>query len=226
MAVALALWMRSPPEPPRTAPEAKIPGGTGVLSLLGSRNILLCIAISGLFSAWLLVQSVFLPLYLVRIDGLKPTDMGFVVAATSLSVAAGGMIVPAISDRIGRRLALVAICFFGVVAPLATLFVHGPTWLLTVALVAGYFAGGAGPLYVAVIPTESAPARHAAKAVAISLASGELIGGVLAPTLAGRAADVFGSGAPFWISGGCAAVCGVLSLLVLETAPAVLGRRA
>lgn len=224
LALALLVWMRRPPEPPRSAPEAPIPGGTGVMSLLGTRNILLCLVISGLYSAWLIVQSVFVPIYLVRTDGLAPTTMGFVVAATSISLAAGGMIVPAISDRIGRRPALAAICFIGMLAPLAVLFVHGPAWLLTLALLVGMFGGGAGPLYVAVVPTETAPARHAATAVAISLASGEIIGGVLAPTIAGRAADILGSGAPFWICAGCAGVSGLLSLLLVETAPAALAR--
>lgn len=224
LAAALMIWMRRPPEPPRGAPEAKIPGGTGVLSLLGSRNILLCLVISGLYSAWLIVQGVFLPIYLVRTDGLAPTTMGFVVAATSLSVAGGGMIVPAISDRVGRKPALAVICLIGMIPPLAVLMIHGPLWMLTLALIVGNFGGGAGPLYVAVVPTESAPARHAATAVAISLASGELIGGVLAPTLAGRAADVFGSGAPFWICAACAGVCGLLALLLVETAPAALAR--
>lgn len=226
LAAALMIWMRRPPEPPRSAPEAKVPGGTGVLSLLGSRNILLCLVISGLYSAWLIVQGVFLPIYLVRTDGLAPTTMGFVVAATSLSVAAGGMLVPAISDRVGRKPALAVICLIGMLPPLAVLLIHGPVWMLTLALIVGNFGGGAGPLYVAVVPTESAPARHAATAVAISLASGELIGGVLAPTLAGRAADVFGSGAPFWICAACAGVCGLLALLLTETAPAALARRA
>lgn len=226
LAVCLVFWMRPPPEPPRTAPEAKVPGGTGVLSLLGSRNILLCLLISGLYSAWLIVQSVFMPIYLTRTDGLKPTDMGLVLALTSPAVAAGGMLVPAISDRIGRKPALAAICFVGMLAPLAVLFVHGPAWLLTLALIVGMFGGGAGPLYVAVVPTESAPARHAATAVAISLASGEIIGGVFAPTLAGRIADVTGPGAPFWICAGCAGISGLLALLLTETAPAALARRA
>ena len=225
LALVLFVWMRRPPEAPRSAPEVKI-GGGGVLSLLKSRNILLCLAISGLYSAWLIVQGVFLPIYLVRVDGLSPTTMGFVVAATSPALAAGGMIVPAISDRIGRRPALAVICFIGMLAPLAVLFVHGPTWLLTLALIVGMFGGGAGPLYVAVVPTESAPARHAATAVAISLASGEIIGGVAAPTLAGRAADIVGPGAPFWICAACAGVCGLLALFLKETAPAALRRRA
>ena len=224
LALALVFWMRKPPEPPRSTPEAGIPGGTGVLSLLRSRNILLCLAISGLYSAWLIVQGVFLPIYLVRVDGLSPTTMGFVVAATSLTVAAGGMIVPAISDRVGRKPALAAVCFIGMLAPLAVLFVHGPTWLITLALIIGMFGGGAGPLYVAVVPTESAPARHAATAVAISLASGEIIGGVFAPTLAGRIADITGPGAPFWICAGCAGISGLLALLLTETAPAALAK--
>ncbi len=91
--------------------------------------------------------------------------------------------------------------------------------MIAVALLVGYLGGGAGPLYVGVIPTESAPARQAATAVAISLASGELIGGVAAPILAGKAADLFGPAAPFWISAGCAAACGILSLFLIETAP-------
>jgi MFS family permease len=226
LAGVLMIWLRRPTEPPRSAPEAKIPGGTGVLSLLGSRNILLCLVISGLYSAWLIVQGVFLPIYLVRVDGLAPTTMGFVVAATSLTVAAGGMVVPAISDRIGRKPALAAVCFIGMIPPLAVLLIHGPTWLLTLALIVGNIGGGAGPLYVAVVPTESAPARHAATAVAISLASGEIIGGVLGPTAAGRAADIVGAGAPFWICAACAGVCGLLALLLTETAPAALARRA
>ncbi|HEX4096488.1 MAG TPA: MFS transporter [Caulobacteraceae bacterium] len=226
LAVALVFWMRRPPEPPRSAPDARIPGGTGLMSLLGSRNILLCLLISGLYSAWLIVLGVFTPIYLTRTIGLKPIEMGNVLAMTSPFLALGGLVVPAISDRIGRRPALVGICFVGMLAPLALLFIHGPTWLLTLALAVGMFGGGAGPLYVAVVPTESAPARHAATAVAISLASGEIIGGVIAPTVAGRVADLTGPGAPFWICAAAAGVSGLLALLLKETGPAALRRQA
>ena len=226
LAVVLLLWMRRPPEPARAAPETSRPAWTEVLSLLGSRNILLCLVISGLYSAWLIVQGIFLPIYLVRVDGLAPTTMGFVIAATSITVAAGGMIVPAISDRIGRKPALAAVCLIGMIPPLAVLLIHGPTWLLTLALIVGNIGGGAGPLYVAVVPTESAPARHAATAVALSLASGEIIGGVIGPTAAGHAADIIGPGAPFWISAACAGICALLALFLKETAPAALRRRA
>ena len=224
LALAMVFWMRKPPEPPRGAAEATTPAWTGMLALLRSRNMLLCLAISGLFSTWLIVQGVFTTIYLTRTDGLKPTDVGLLLLLTSPAMALGGMIVPAISDRIGRKPALAAICFVGALAPLAILFVHGPFWLLTLALGIGLFGGGAGPLYVAVVPTESVPARYAATAVAISLAAGEIIGGVFAPTIAGRIADVTNSGAPFWICAGCAGVSGLLALLLKETAPAALAK--
>ena len=219
LVISIALMVR----PINEAPHAPVAVAAGVLSgirkVLNTRNIALCIAISGFYSGWLIIQSVFLPLYLVRVDGLKPTDMGLVVAATGIATAVAGMAVPALSDRIGRRPALAFITFFGALAPLATLFVHGAPPLLAVALFIGYLGGGAGPLYVGIIPSESVPPRYVASAVAIALAAGELIGGVAAPAVAGRAADLFGMAAPFWISAAAAAFCGVLSLFLVETAP-------
>ena len=116
LVVCIALFVRPIREAARPAP---ILGAatTGLWQVLKSRNILLCILISGLYSAWLIIQSVFLPLYLVRADGLKPTDMGLVVAATGISTAIAGMAVPALSDRIGRRPALALVTFFGMTAP-------------------------------------------------------------------------------------------------------------
>ncbi len=79
--------------------------------------------------------------------------------------------------------------------------------------------GGAGSLYIGVVPAEAVPRRHVATAVALALASGEIFGGVIGPALAGKAADVYGLAAPFWISAVCAAICAVLSLFLVETAP-------
>lgn len=220
LALVIGLWMRPVRQASPAPAAATAMAPTGRWAALTSRNMLLCIAISGLYSAWLLVQGVFLPLYLVRVDGLKPTEMGVVITIAGLAAAAAGLAVPALSDRIGRRPALALVTTFGVLAPLAVLFVHGPTPLLILALLIGNLGGGAGPLYVGIVPTESVPAAHVTTAVAVSLASGELIGGVAAPAIAGHAADLYGLGAPFWLTAACALICGALSLFLLETAPA------
>jgi predicted MFS family arabinose efflux permease len=220
LAMAILAFMRPLRQPPPAAAARPNAGAEGIGAVFRSRNIWLCIVISGLYSAWLIIQSVFLPLFLVKVDGLKPTDMGLVVAATGAASAIAGMAIPALSDRIGRRPALALVALFGMAAPLATLFTPHSTPALALALFIGYFGGGAGPLYIGIIPAESVPPRHVAAAVAIAMASGEIFGGVAGPTLAGWAADLYGLGAPFWISAACAGVSGLLALLLIETAPA------
>jgi fucose permease len=51
---------------------------------------------------------------------------------------------------------------------------------------------------------------------------GEVFGGVLAPALAGWAADMAGLAAPMWIMMGLCTAAGVLGLALRETAPACL----
>ena len=221
LAAVILMTMRplSGENAPATPALAQAAKDGSLWDVLKSRNILLCILISGLFSGWLLVQNIFLALYLQTHDGLSLTGAGWLISLTGAAMAISGAAIPALSDRIGRRPALAMITTFGVIAPLATLYVPaGGPWL-GAALFVGWFGAGAGPLYVAIIPAESVGARHLATAVAISLAAGELIGGVASPFIAGRLADAFGLAAPFWFAAGAAAVCGVLSLFLLETAP-------
>ncbi len=219
LVAAIVFLVRPPSERP---PGLDLPRATregGLLDVLKTRNILLCIAISGLFSAWLLVQNIFLSLYLQNHDGWRLTSVGYVIAGTGIAQAVAGTVAPAISDRIGRKPALAAMCTFGMVAPLVTLLIPGASPVLGVALFIGWLAGGAGPLFISIIPTESVAPRHAATAVAIALASGEVFGGILGPFVAGRAADTFGLAAPFWITAIAAAICGVLAQFLVETAP-------
>ena len=227
LAAAVILWVRSPNVPPAAAPAVAIPGREGgLMEVLKTRNIQLCIAISGLFSGWLLVQNIFLNLYVQNHDGWSLINVGYLIAGTGVAQAIAGTVAPALSDRIGRKSALVAMTTFGVVAPLVTVLVPGGSPILGTALFIGWLAGGAGPLYISIIPTESVSPRHGATAIAIALASGEVVGGILGPLVAGRAADMFGLAAPFWIAAGAAATCAVLSQFLTETAPRKLATAA
>ncbi len=220
LVAAIILWVRSPKVGDAPSPALAVPGREGGLwEVLKTRNILLCIAISGLFSGWLLVQNIFLNLYLQNHDGWTLVNVGYLIGGTGVAQAISGTVAPALSDRIGRKAALIAMTTFGVVAPLVTLLVPGASPVLGVALFVGWLAGGAGPLYISIIPSESVSPRHAATAIAISLASGEVVGGVLGPLVAGKAADMFGLAAPFWIATAAAAICAVLSQFLVETAP-------
>jgi sugar phosphate permease len=61
--------------------------------------------------------------------------------------------------------------------------------------------------------------RYVATATGVVVGIGEITGGFLSPTVAGRAADVFGLEAPLYIMIGCTIVATVLALFLQETAP-------
>lgn len=54
---------------------------------------------------------------------------------------------------------------------------------------------------------------------------GELVGGFVAPAVAGWSADQFGLDAPFLIAAGAAIVGGLMAFLLYETAPAILNKK-
>jgi hypothetical protein len=58
-------------------------------------------------------------------------------------------------------------------------------------------------------------------AIGLAMGTAELLGGVVAPSIAGRAADAFGLAAPLWLCLGFALLAGMLALMLEETAPAL-----
>jgi predicted MFS family arabinose efflux permease len=216
---ALLIWwvVREP------SPEAKVPGAIEArLTLgeaLGNRNILLCVLISILLVSHLVIGFVFLPLFLVNVRGLMPQTMGNLIGVLGVSAAIAGFVAPGISDWVGRRPTMIVVCFTGVILPLVGLYFHGSVWALGALFYAGWTVVGAFPLFMATIPSETVDARHTATALGLIMGVGEGIGGTLAPTLAGMAADRFGLVAPLWIMFCLPILAGLLSIGLKETAP-------
>lgn len=219
----ILLLVRNPPG--GQDEHAARPGAWAQLRLLlSSRNLILCVLISAMFSSWLVVQNAFMPRYLTDVDGMTPAGAGLLISVIGIAGAVGGVAIPWLSDRFGRKPAIVAAAFGGVIAPAALMLIHPGGAPLAAGLFVGWLAGSAGPLYLAIIPTESVPPRFGASAVALSLGVGEIVGGILAPAAAGMAADAWGLDAPYLISAACALVSGVLALFLTETRPG--GRQA
>lgn len=220
-AVTIALLVRDKPhvsgESLAETHKAEAGPPPSILSLLGSRNLVLSMAIAGLFTAWITIQNVFMPLYLVKQDGFSEPTMGWVLSIAGLGGMAGGIIVPALSDRFGRRPMVIASGFFSVAAPLAMLFVTQSAMLLAVLLAFAWLAIGCAPLVCAIVPGESVPASRTTTAVAMSMCTAELFGGMMSPPLAGWAADIWGLKAPFYIDIALALGCGLLALMLTET---------
>ncbi|WP_448955851.1 MFS transporter [Labrys neptuniae] len=195
-----------------------------IKSLLGYRNIWVCAVISCLMLSSLLIQLTFLPIYLVKSQGLTPAHMSYVMSALGISSVLSSMLVPALSDRFGRRPIMALFAFVGVLSPGAAIFLVTPLALLLPAVAIGFLVTGCFPLFMATIPSETVPSHFIATALGFIIGLGNLIGGFGAPTAAGMAGDVFGVSAPLWIAAALLLGAGLVSFLLNETAPRIVGR--
>jgi MFS family permease len=223
--IAFLIWKfvrepaRLPPAAAGSVPAAQEGPKLSTFGLLRIRNMWLCSIICIAMVAWMVLGWTFLPLFYISIRGMAPTDMGYLMSVLGVCAAVAGFVVPAISDRLGRRPALVFFCLLSMLTPLAALYFEGSLFALAVLVFVGWAGAGCFPLFMATIPAETVPPRYLATAFGLVMGMGELIGGVLSPTIAGKAADVYGGAAPIYIMVGCALVAGLLALFLKETAP-------
>jgi len=219
---AIAMWfmLDEPPAPPKSDVEK-----VSMLEMLGNRNVLLSAVLCVLLVAYLVVCWVFMPLYLTQARGLAPESMGWLMGTLGISATVGSFVVSGLSDKIGRRPVIIMMPLLGVLLPLGALYFDGSLWILAVLFFFGWAFNGTLPLLMATVPSESVDPRLVATAMGLCMGGGEILGGVLAPFLAGVLADAFGLDAPLWLMFGLTVVAGLLAFGLKETAPSQTGRQ-
>jgi predicted MFS family arabinose efflux permease len=211
-------------EPPVEAHDDASPRVT-LREAFAHRNVILCALISILLVSYLVVCWAFMPLYLTKARGFAPETMGWLMATLGISAGLGSFVVPAISDAVGRRPVMIFFSFLGVILPLGGLYYEGSTWVLAAIFFFGWGLNGLFPMFMATIPSESVDPRLTATLTGVVMGTGEVLGGVLSPFLAGSLADVYGLSAPLWLMLVCTVLAGVLTLGLIESAPRVIARR-
>lgn len=213
---------KSQPAPgARAAPPAARPS---FRQLAGQRNMVLCLLISCLFITWFVALMTFTPLYLMEKRGFAPGEMGLVMMLLGVSSVLSGFLVPALSDRIGRKPTMIVASAVAVTVPLVLVYVEASLPMLGALLFVAYFGYGCFPLFLATIPAETVGIANAGRAIGLVIGVGEAVGGFLAPMVEGYAADRFGPQAPFLIAAAATVGAMVLSLGLKETAPLKVGK--
>jgi len=134
----------------------------------------------------------FMPLYLASLPAFSTGERVLLLIALGVVSSIGAVVVPALSDRLGRKPCLIAACLCGVAAPIsAALMSISPAWAIA-AVPLHFGAAGALILMVYVVPGETVPPLMAASIFAVLLFVGEVVGGATAPAIAGWAADRHG----------------------------------
>jgi predicted MFS family arabinose efflux permease len=226
IAILLAKYLVEPNKMLRKA--AAPPGSEAVPSfthMVGQRNIALCLIISCLLITWFVALMTFTPIYLMENRGFAPGEMSILMTILGISSVISGFMVPAISDRIGRKPTMIFFAAVSVAVPLVLVYFEASLPLLGVLLFVTYFGYGCFPLFLATIPAETVGIAHAGRAIGLVIGVGEVAGGFIAPMIEGYAADRFGAQAPFLIASAAAVIATLLSFALKETAP-VKARRA
>jgi predicted MFS family arabinose efflux permease len=223
MALLIAALVREPAVP-ETASAAERGGFAAVMA---DRSMLLCIVISTLLVAYLMVLFTFAPLYLIQVRGFDQRHMSWIMSSFGVASMAVAFLVPGSSDRFGRKPVIFAASLLGLVLPLGLLFTSGRELVPPMACIAvGAALSGVFPLAMATIPSEIVGPSRTATALSLTMGISEIVGGVLAPSVAGKVADLKGLSMTLWILAGLVVAIIVLAAMLRETAPAVLARRA
>jgi MFS transporter, ACS family, hexuronate transporter len=224
--LALLIWwlVDEPPRPVQSAAQVAQEPSDSIWSMLSNRNIALCCGISCLMVGALVVGSIFLPQYFTVSLGMSPGAMSRIMAILGLCPAVGGVLVPLLSDRFGRRPAMITFCAMMALCPIAALVVHSSVVLMTSLMVIGWMGAGAFPLFMGVVPSEASSLRRAATAMGLVIGVGEIAGGVLSPLIAGALADHISLSTPLILATVMPLVAAVLALGLIETNPRFVTR--
>jgi len=220
LALAIAVFMRPVREeaPGQWSAPVSLRNLTDLRIILESANFRRALMICGFTSAWMISLGVFTPIYLVKVHGLAPTDMGLVLSGTGLVGAFSGVIMPWLSDKLGRKPMLVATALWGVITPFAIIGANGSMTVLVGGMLLGALAMGGMP-FSSILAAESVSPRYYATAIALIIANAEVMGGMLAPAIAGQLADWFSLDAPFYFAAAMVMAAALFGLTVKETAP-------
>ena len=219
LALLLAFVMKPDPKTPPAHAETGGSTMAALSELLRIPNMRVALAVAALFTAWLVLQNTFLALFLTRDKGLEPTTAGWVISMGGWAGLIGGIALPLLSDRIGRRPVMIGATLAGIAGPAALLLLPGDPVLLALAVLLGWLPLGIAPLFCATVPTESVRPALATTAVGLSMGTAELLGGVVAPSIAGPVADIYGLPSVFLICIGLALAACIAAFSLKETAP-------
>ena len=167
---------------------------------------------------WWFATLPFIAKYFVSVQGMTPDQMGQTMGLLGVSGLLGSALVPALSDRFGRKPILFLFLGLGIFYPLIVWLLPGSPIQLPLMFVT-YFTMGCIAIAGAVIPSEAVPAHVRAKAMGLLMGVGEIVGGVLVPTLSGVLSDTVNPSAFLWVSSAMAGIGLFFVSRLQETAP-------
>jgi MFS family permease len=185
--------------------------------VLARRAVLVNTALMCCLLTSLIVLAAFMPNYLTDHRKLGLDVMSLVLAAMGAGGCLGMVLVPALSDRLGRKpvMTVALVAALVVLWLLPTLGVD-PAVLAGLLFVAAFMTTGAVAINVGPLTHGAVPQGIVTTATGIVVGIGEICGGALAPALAGVLAQRVGIVVIPWIALGATALALVIAVLAVR----------
>jgi predicted MFS family arabinose efflux permease len=229
IAVILYFYMREP------KPIQFQPGGEGLAGPAGQpgffepfkyRNVVVSSIVNFFGMCSLFVFVTFSLMYLTKELHLSISDGGIILSLVGFAGFFGCILLPLLSDYVGRKTVIVPSLFIMGLCFLGFLLSGANFSLLAVTIsIAGFVIGGIGPLAVSALTTESVPPKLAATAAGIPVSVGEIFGSALMPFLAGYLSDIYGLKTALYFSVVPPFLAGVAAFFYNETAPKMISKK-
>ncbi len=194
------------------------PKRVSLRTVLSKRNVLLCLPIGLFYQAWFTLTMIFAPTYLVENRAFEPADMAFVMSGVGVAWVVWGAVIPALSDRIGRKPAFVTFTLIAALAPIVLMMASDATTMFLL-LTVTYTGLGCMVLFMTIIPGEAVDKIAVGTVVGLVMGFSEITGGFLMPIVAGAIADLIGLDSIMWMASGSAIVVVLFALFLKESAP-------
>lgn len=190
------------------------------LDALRHRNVVLNILGMFCMLTSLFVLSVMMPNYLTDYLHLSLQQMGFVMSAIGLGGFIGQLVLPGLSDRVGRKPVVLG-CFLATALCIGLLMRTGaePVTLFVLLFLVTFFNFSMICMTVGPITSESVPLPLVSTATGLVVGIGEIFGGGVAPALAGFIAQNHGIQYTLYLALGGAVVGLLVATALRETAP-------
>ncbi|MGO9125945.1 MAG: MFS transporter [Terriglobales bacterium] len=217
--LGLLIWKYVKEPPKKEGSSHSAPTFKDYVSVLRLRNVwLACFGAAG-FMTWLFLLNVFAPLYITEVAHQPATTAGFLLGASGLGSFFLGFLLPAFSDRVGRKPTLWFLAALSSIVPLALLVpsLYSHLWLLAGILLLANGGQGIASLIIVLVPAESAPVGFAATAIGMVTLAGEIMGATVAPAIGGAMAQRMGLGTALWMSVAGAGFLFLVTIFLKET---------
>jgi len=224
LVVVLALWayMR---EPARKEKPERL-DWRNAIGIVRNRRVPVLMLIQAGALGWLQVGVVVNVLFLVNVLHTSRVAAGQVISLTTIGGIVGALVLPALSDYVGRKPTILVSGLLSAVLLGAYILGGFPLGISIALLVANaFFQASIIPLGSATYVVELVGEDARATTMGGVNLVGVVIGTFLIPVVAGIVGDRFGLANAYLIAVACIAIAGLLALALPETAPRVLSRR-